>query len=397
MLLAVVLSGCVGDKAEYVRSVWNASPPAELSQKVFYVTDREADAAWPGGFAKHWADALSCGVANAHIPPLNMPDEKTGRLGTVTRLDCGAQAETIAAAIAAEAHAKGCSELLLYVHGFNTLIDGAILRAGQVALDTKANCVVAAFSWASEGDVGRYVADIEHSSYAVPELEMFLRALAKQGIGIDIIGHSIGARLALASLSSMGKHEALYVNAPMDRLMRAVPPVNQLILAAADIGADPVNNDFAHLVHDARPFVHRITVYASRGDAVLAVSDVAHGEVPRAGRRTKGDRLLEDPTLDVVDATDAPAELLGHSYFGLSYEMIGDIALVLRGVPAEQRLAPHGEWPATLVMKPDTDGHAHYVLAVTPARRPDFWVRLIRDLAPLVPRIELAPLTGSPE
>ncbi|MBV9992337.1 MAG: alpha/beta hydrolase [Alphaproteobacteria bacterium] len=386
IFLATLLSGCVGDKAEYVHSVWTAPNAAELTQKVYYVTDREADPAWPGGFAKHWADKLSCGTAQALIPPLNKTDEKTGRLGTLARQDCGTQTQAIAASIAAEARVKGCNEVLLYVHGFNTLIDGAILRAGQLALDTKANCAVAAFSWASEGEVGRYVADIEHGSYAAPELETLLRALAKQGLSVDVVGHSIGARLTLMALSSLAQHDD--------------PPeafLGQLILAAADVGADPVNNDFAHLVADARPFVHRITVYASRGDAVLAVSGVAHGNVPRAGRRTKGDRALEDGRIDVVDASDAPAELLGHSYFALSTEMIGDIALVLRGMPAAERTAPDGDRPATLTVTPEADAPPHYVLAVTPARRPDAWVKLIRDLAPLVPRIELAPLTGSPE
>ncbi len=378
LLCAALLSGCVGDKAEHVHSVWHGT---EAEQKVYFVTDRDTGQ-W-GGFGKHWANRLSCGTLTAVIPPYGQTDEPTGHIKDKSGAaqSCGAP---FAAALAADARKAGCGEALIYVHGFNTLFDGAVLRAGQLALDTRWGCPVVAFSWASEGQVGRYVADLEHSGYAAPELEALLRGLAAEGLGVDIVGHSIGARLTLSALASAAAHD--------DR-----PRVHALILAAADVGADPDNNDFAHLLETARPFVGHTTIYASRGDAVLAVSAVAHGDVARAGRRTKGDRALEsDPHIEVVDCTDAPAELLGHSYFGLSYEAIADIALALRDVPAARRLQANGEWPATLVQKPDP-GPPHYVLDIVPGRRPDFWVRLVRDLAPLVPRIELAPLTGSPE
>lgn len=372
VLMGLLLGGCVGDKAEYVHSVFRGADGADMPREVQYMTDRAPDPNpnW-GGFGKHWSDSVSCGTAVAIIPALNLPGQPvpTGRLGAVTPSSC----ESFAAAIAAKAHAMGCNEVLLYVHGFNTLFDGAVLRAGQMALDTKSSCVAAAFSWSSEGEIGRYVADIEHSAYAVPELENFLRALAKAGLRVDILGHSIGARIALSALAALAKHDA----PPSDAF------VNEMILAAPDIGAESVNNDFAHLVQDARPLARRITVYASKQDAVLAVSAVAHGEVPRAGRRPRSDTKIHE--IDVVDATDAPAELLGHSYFGMSYEAIGDIAGVLQGTPIDKRVS----------VRPEENGR--YVLIVGSDRKPDFWVRLVRKLVPLLPRIELAPLTGSEE
>jgi esterase/lipase superfamily enzyme len=374
-LAALLLSGCVGDKAEYVHSVWRGPEPQDATREVYFVTDRAPDVSW-GGFGKHWSGRLACGRTTVVIPPDNLPGEKiaTGRIDpTSTRpVGCGAGAADFASAVAADAMARHCNEVLLYVHGFNTLFDGAVLRAGQVALDTHSGCVAAVFSWSSEGEIGRYVADIEHSAYAVPELETVLRALAKAGLRVDLLGHSIGARVALSALAALAKHD----NPPPDGF------VGELILAAADIGADPVNNDFIHLLNDARPFVHRTTVYASSGDAVLAVSAVAHGNVPRTGRRPKSDAKIHE--IDAVDATDAPAELLGHSYFGMSVEAVGDIGLVLQGAAIDRR--------PTLTLE---DGR--HVLIVAPDRRPDFWVRLVRKLAPLLPRIELAPLTGSGE
>ncbi|MBV8977383.1 MAG: alpha/beta hydrolase [Alphaproteobacteria bacterium] len=400
LFLALLVSGCVGDKAELVHSVWRPADGAAVERTVWYATDRAADKDWPGGFGKHWSDALSCGRTVAVLPAMSLVGEdiSTGHLKPAAQapLAC-ADLDAFAARLAGEAHAKNCNEVLIYVHGFNTLFDGAVLRAGQLANDAQMPCPALAFSWSSEGEVGRYIADIEHSAYAVPEFEALLRGLAKSGMHVDILGHSMGARIALSALASMARH-------------REPPPddfVGELILAAADVGADPVNDDFAHLLGDARPFVHRITVYASSGDAVLAVSAVAHGDVARAGHRPLGDRALAaagpDHAVDIVDATDAPAELLGHSYFGLSYEAVSDIALVLHGATVAQRLSKIDGWPVTLVCRP-VEGESgcdprlpHYVLYVDPARRPDFFVRLVRRLVPLLPRIELAPLNPSGE
>jgi esterase/lipase superfamily enzyme len=390
LLFGAALSGCVGDKAELVHSVWRDTGPTV--SPVFYVTDREPDKAWPGGFAKHWGDAPSCGATEATIPPLNLPNQPipTGRLLSISPLQCGSGMAGIASAIALAANTRGCNEVFLYIHGFNTLFDGAVLRSAQLVDDTKSGCVAAAFDWTSEGEIGRYIADIEHSAYAVPLLSEFLRALSSQGLRIDILGHSMGNRLLLQSLSALARR----TDPPHDDF------IDQMILAAADVGADPVNNDFAHLLIDARAFAHRITIYASAGDAVLAVSDVAHGNVARAGHRPVGDGKLQTPNatdhiVDVVDATDAPAELLGHSYFGMSSEAISDTALILRDVPISARTD-------TLVCRthdksPCDPALPHYRLIVADNRKPDFFVRLVRTLAPLVPRIELAPLTGSPE
>jgi esterase/lipase superfamily enzyme len=391
LALGAMLSGCVGDKAEFVHSVWRMGDAAPTVSTVYYVTDREPDPGWPGGYAKHWGDRASCGTTEATIPALELPGQKipTGTIRALATVSCGSDMSGIASVIAAAARGKNCDEVLLYIHGFNTLFDGAVLRGAQIVNDTRTGCVAATFDWSSEGEVGRYIPDIEHSAYAVPRLASFLRALGATGIRIDILGHSMGNRVLLQALASLAQHPD--------------PPradfIDQMILAAADVGADPVNDDFAHLLADAMPFVHRTTIYASHGDAVLAVSAVAHGDVSRAGRRPINDGKLQTPNaadhiVDVVDATDAPAELLGHSYFGLSSEAISDIALILRDAPIATRTT-------TLICKPH-DGPCdpalpHYFLNVADDRKPDFFTRLVRKLAPLVPRIELAPLTSSSE
>ncbi len=396
---ALLLTGCVGDKAEYIHSVWRPAGASDVEKPVYYVTDREADRGWPGGFGKHWSDALSCGSVVAVIPPESLPGEPipTGQHQARFRRERRLRRELRAQRsrpTPAPGTATRCSSTFTASTRCST---ARALRAGQLALDTRSDCIAAVFSWSSEGEIGRYVADIEHSAYAAPELESFLRALAGAGLRIDIVGHSIGTRVALSALASMARHP----DPPRDDF------VGELILAAADVGADPVNNDFIHLLNDARPFVRRTTIYASAGDAVLAVSAVAHGDVPRAGHRPLGDRRLEthggDHAIDVVDATMRRRSCSAIPISACRSRRSATSRSPCAGATVEQRLGKIDDWPVTLICKPPQDGAAcdpalpHYALNIAPDRRPDFWVRLVRRLAPLVPRIELAPLTGSAE
>ena len=95
------------------------------------------------------------------------------------------------------------------------------------------------------------------------------------------------------------------------------------------------------------------------------------GGVPRAGRVPLAD-LKYGPdygAVDVVDASWAPGDPAGHSYFTHSYEMARDMMWVLAGTPAPQRAAQE----RTLTCS-DREGSScaagggRYALAVTPER-----------------------------
>jgi esterase/lipase superfamily enzyme len=146
---------------------------------------------------------------------------------------------------------------------------------------------------------------------------------------------------------------------------------DQMILAAADVSAEKDNDDFGHLLKRAGKCVRRVTVYASENDSALITSESVHGGVPRAGRVPLGN--LQYGTgygaVDLVDASLAPGDPTGHSYFTHSYEMARDMMWVLAGMPAAMRAAQDG--PATLTCS-DGQGSScdrgHYVLAVTQER-----------------------------
>jgi hypothetical protein len=75
LLLAATLSGCAIDDSGPVRSVWRPQSAKSTVSQVVYVTDREADSSFPGGYATRWAGKPSCGTAETIVPPAVAPGE----------------------------------------------------------------------------------------------------------------------------------------------------------------------------------------------------------------------------------------------------------------------------------------------------------------------------------
>jgi esterase/lipase superfamily enzyme len=381
-VLAAALAGCAVDDSGPVRSIWRPENAQPSNVNVVYVTDREADPKAAGGYNTRWADKASCGTAQAVIPVALKPGEKPqyGYVAKTTPSECSNGKFALARAVAlieAQAKARNCRSVFLFVHGFHTGFDGAVLRAAQVARDAQTGCAVAAFSWSAEIDVDRYVSDLEHSDYSQPLLAEFLRELAESGLRVTILGHSLGSRLTLMTLSGLAHGR--------EKVRQGF--IDELVLAAADIGTDPSNNDFEHLMRDAAPYAKRTTIYVSSLDSVLEISRREHGGVPRLGNATDLGFRPDDTNhvVDVIDASESLADRLDHSYYSMSPETVADMTLVLAGVPVENRLTAKSGWPPTLVCGKQAPCAPQ--LNVPEGREPRFVTRLIIKLLPFVPLV----------
>jgi esterase/lipase superfamily enzyme len=189
-----------------------------------------------------------------------------------------------------------------------------------------------------------------------------LRALSDVGLKTNIVAHSMGTKLVLEALAKHAGH------------------ADQVVFAAPDIGIAQDNDEFATLTRAAMPDFHRLTIYASREDAVLAISQRLNGGMPRLGREPLSAWRDAVPNVDVIDASNVAGDYTGHNYYGLSYEIIADMALALDGVPAQARLEPRAAAEPTLL--PGEDG-LPYRLNVADNREPSSTVRLLRWLASL--------------
>jgi len=378
--LALLLAGCTFSDAlrnDPVRSVWNrGAPPAP--QTVFFATDRQAEGS---AFGQKWGATLRCGNATLTIP--DGADPSPNRTDPdLTSTGCSDAAHMAAFMSQVAQAAKSCGRLLVIVHGYNTTFHSALLHGAQLAMDTQWSCATLLFSWSSEGMFRRYATDIERSGFAVPPLLLTLRAARSAGLQISVLAHSMGARLTLGAMGTL--------------CGEAMPwSVDQLILAAPDIGAEAGNDDFAHLLERAMPCTHRATVYASDNDLALLTSQSLHGGGLRAGRFTDASldyaRAYRSDVarLDVIDAGLAPAEPTGHNYFLLSYEMAHDMMDVLAGVPIARRAQKDGTLTCTDAPGLTcAQGDGRYALIVAQDRQPGLGARLIRALWPLSTRVQ---------
>lgn len=382
LLVAATAGGCAIDDSGPIRSVWRPELAKSTYANVVYVTDREPDSSFPGGYATRWAGKPSCGIAETVVPPAIGPGEapQYGYVAKTHPAACStgkAKLEGAISLIEAEAAAKHCRSVFLFVHGFHTGFDGAVLRAAQVGKDAQTGCVIAAFSWSAEINVSRYVSDIEHSDYAMPLLEEFLRELSERGLRVTMLGHSLGARLSLMSLAALNQSRQ--------------PPregfIDELVLAAPDIGVEPTNNDFLKLMAMAAPLAKRTTVYVSSYDTVLDISRREHGDVKRLGA---SNNFAFQPTdtqhiVDVIDTSGAFADRLDHSYYAMSPETVLDMSLVLNGVSLESRLKADNGSPATLSCGQPCAEKLH--LNTKDDRSPRFVTRFILTVLPIIPLV----------
>jgi esterase/lipase superfamily enzyme len=360
----LLLCGCTLSNAlrqDDYYSVWNRGPTPPRT--VFFVTDRQ-----PNGndFGLQWGADLHCGRAAISIPAV----WASGPVPVRQSQSCDSAVELarFAGDIADAAREKHCNGVLVFVHGANTTWRTAMIQGAQLSLDTAWPCATLVFSWSSEGKFDRYLTDIEHSGYAVPQLTALLRALTSAGLKTDMIAHSVGGRLGMSAIgAACGERAAL---------------VDQLLLVAPDVGAEPGNDDFAQLLRRDAACTGHATLYASDNDLALITSRGVHGGVPRAGQLFDA----HYPGLDVVDATLALGDSSGHGYLTLSYEQAGDMMWALAGATLQARAASPAN---TLTCSGNcADGKGHYALAVAAAQQPGLTTRLIRRVWPALMSFE---------
>lgn len=211
----------------------------------------------------------------------------------------------------------------IFVHGFNTSFEQAVLRAAQLGYDLGLGQGIGLFSWPSKGKVMGYSADeasAEASKYALADfIEKFVEYSAQQSA--NIIAHSMGCRTVLGAIEvlSAGKKGVLR-------------RLNQVVLAAADVDSNIMPRLAVHAVSNSK----RTTSYVSDKDIALKASGWLH-DFPRVGI-TPPTFLLEG--MDTVLVNDVDLGDFSHGYIGTSRAILGDIFSLLKtNSPPDERHA----------------------------------------------------------
>lgn len=202
-------------------------------------------------------------------------------------------------------------EVLIFVHGYNTLYHEAVYRFAQIIHDTGFTGTAILFAWPSRGSTAHYVADRDASTYSRDYLERLLIDLAalSEVRSINILAHSMGTwpvieALRQARIAGHGNFNG---------------KLAEVILAAPDIDVGVFRTEFETIGHLPRP----LTVLVSRDDNALALARALGGGIDRAGAANLDDPRVVDAVkrynLRVVDITKVTGlDSLNHSKFAQS-------------------------------------------------------------------------------
>lgn len=212
---------------------------------------------------------------------------------------------------------------LIFIHGYNTSFEYALLRLAQIAAATRYKGRVYLYSWPSAESWSSYWSDMDSAERSELHLTGFLRAILSdpEMRKVDIVAHSMGSQMLLRSLNDL--RDVFYAR---DKIR-----LGQIIFAAPDLSTDV----FAEKIREISALSEGITVYGSAKDKALQMSRRMRGSTRRLGLISEG-LVPQIPGMSFIDAT-SPSNIcnvwgytqMEHSYFGESPAMLKHISAVL--------------------------------------------------------------------
>jgi esterase/lipase superfamily enzyme len=219
--------------------------------------------------------------------------------------------------------ASSSDEAFVFVHGFNVTFADAARRTAQIAYDMNFDGLPILYSWPSQGNIMGYLADGAVVQLSGRLLSEFLeQVVADSGARrIHLVAHSMGNRALTEALELFALRHA-----------GEPPAFDQVLFTAPDLDAGL----FANMVGTIRPAVNRMTLYTSKNDWALRVSNSLNGGAPRAGEGADG--VVLPASVDSIDMSVLGEDMLAHSYFADDTSALTDIlSLFWRDAPPDRR------------------------------------------------------------
>jgi esterase/lipase superfamily enzyme len=208
-------------------------------------------------------------------------------------------------------------DVLVFIHGYNTSFDYAVMVLAQVTHDIQFSGLPLAFSWPSNGSVFRYDDDEANAANSVGAFTETLQTLIDVQLArpenlrgkIHVIAHSLGNRVTLRALQTLH-----------GQLRAGYKPFGQVILAAPDVSV----SEFALRLHAAQSRSDRVTLYFCPDDWALLASQIRHPNELRAGRG-----IVPITALDNIDAHKANTSFLAHGYWSSVKQLLIDMQMLV--------------------------------------------------------------------
>jgi esterase/lipase superfamily enzyme len=214
------------------------------------------------------------------------------------------------------AHVSGrvgvSSDILLYVHGFNTSLDEARFRIVQIVADARFTGVPALFAWNSKGELFAYESDKESATVARDALEKLIVDLSHTpGVGrVHILAHSMGSWLTMEALRSISISGHPNLDGKLGEVM----------LAAPDIDLNVFERQIARL--DPR----HVSIFVANNDRALSLSSRIAGDRRRLGAmdptNPKDKAELDRLGVTVHDISSFSTDFVGHGAFAEAPDVV---------------------------------------------------------------------------
>ncbi|MGO4736026.1 alpha/beta hydrolase [Bosea sp. 2KB_26] len=215
---------------------------------------------------------------------------------------------------------RGSRNVVLFIHGYNTMFAEGLYRFAQVVHDSQAPAVPVLFTWASRGALTQYVYDSNSATAARDNLERTIRLLlASNAEKVSILAHSMGNWVTVEALRQI----------KISGELSGAGKIGMVILAAPDIDIDVFKTQMRRFGKPKRPFF----IVLSKDDKALGASSFIAGGQGRVGDAQNAEELAELGAV-VVDMTEVKAnDSSNHGKFAQLAEIAPQLKSTLeRGV-----------------------------------------------------------------
>lgn len=202
----------------------------------------------------------------------------------------------------------------IFVHGFNTSFEEAVLKAAQLGMDIGIGGGIGLYSWPSKGKKLFYGSDVETVDLSCEVFASFLEKFIKnvEFEKFNIIAHSMGCRCVLGAIDVLAKTKP-----------QVLHKINHIILAAADVNVHKMPNFLKHLVGSSES----LTAYVSEEDIPLKFSSFAH-DYPRVGLTPP--TFVQDGIDTIIVNKSENAGQLSHGYISRNRSVFNDMFHILK-------------------------------------------------------------------
>jgi esterase/lipase superfamily enzyme len=244
-------------------------------------------------------------------------------------------------------------EAFVYVHGVQNTFSEAVYVTAELWHYLGREGVPITYTWPAgrSGLLRGYSYDRESSEFTVFHLKEFIRTLTDipELSAVHIIAHSRGTDAVTAAIRELSIESRAAGVDPLRRYR-----IKNLVLAAPDLDIDVVMQRLG--TERIGLSVDRITIYTSRRDKALGISELLFGGLRRLGQadatnlsRTWEQEVDHDTNVAMIEYVGRNIGDFGHNYFKQSPAVASDLILTVKhdrdpGAENGRPLQRRGNW-----------------------------------------------------